>query len=710
MKNLFVFVILILATFTQFSKCDSYYWTNGEGDNDFTKGLNWLDKYDDNFTSSDDFQIDMDSPNQSVIGINGASAVGRWVLVAKINNSVGDLRVIGGVSNFSKGLSIGGNLSDALNAQGYFTVSGGEINFPTSFISIGQNGYGNMEVTGGTCTADRGNIASGTSSQGELSISAGLFELTNLFQCGLRGTATMEVTGGEFTAGTMFIGDTSTSNGSLTVSSNGNVNISEFMTVGRDGTGSLEVTGGVVNADRSTIGQNAGSYGQITINGGELNYESAVELGRNGDSQISIIGNTGKFRCDYLYGANNSLMEFKLNGSFGVGNGIEGKSGTTELNGEVDVSFLTGTETTGDYLLVSGDTVVDGNEPGLLSSASISAGWNSNIVDLGPLEGLMVSYDAGSTEVLWTNSTGDQLWSTSGNWNASLGTDDIALIDSQGSNGAILNSAETVNTAVIGNVSDGTLEVQSGANGDFIQLYIAREPNSTGAVTVSDGSLSVVNISEIGQDGSGDLVINGGMFDTGHLFIAMSDNSTGKVSISNSADLVVDGICTIGNGGRMEVNGFQATIDIGRLATEAGSLIDLEFDGSLGIGNGFIADGDIDLEGSISISFIGGLNNWTPGTYTIMTTSEEITDNTGGNLITTPFCNYEIVTESGMQYLRVTVSEPQDCQDLIDAGYKLSADLYPDCKIDIKDFAELAVKWLLCNDPEVSGCDWTLID
>ncbi|OQA00588.1 MAG: hypothetical protein BWY69_01662 [Planctomycetes bacterium ADurb.Bin401] len=48
--------------------------------------------------------------------------------------------------------------------------------------------------------------------------------------------------------------------------------------------------------------------------------------------------------------------------------------------------------------------------------------------------------------------------------------------------------------------------------------------------------------------------------------------------------------------------------------------------------------------------------------------------------------------------------QPQTCEDLISRGYASAADFNEDCKINFADFAEFAVNWMLCNDPEDENC------
>lgn len=48
---------------------------------------------------------------------------------------------------------------------------------------------------------------------------------------------------------------------------------------------------------------------------------------------------------------------------------------------------------------------------------------------------------------------------------------------------------------------------------------------------------------------------------------------------------------------------------------------------------------------------------------------------------------------------------PADCQEVIDAGFGLKADISGDCEVDMLDLAELAADWLKCVVPGDVNCD-----
>lgn len=48
--------------------------------------------------------------------------------------------------------------------------------------------------------------------------------------------------------------------------------------------------------------------------------------------------------------------------------------------------------------------------------------------------------------------------------------------------------------------------------------------------------------------------------------------------------------------------------------------------------------------------------------------------------------------------------QPQTCQETIERGYGDVADINGDCKVNFLDFADFAIDWMICNDPEEEAC------
>jgi hypothetical protein len=111
------------------------------------------------------------------------------------------------------------------------------------------------------------------------------------------------------------------------------------------------------------------------------------------------------------------------------------------------------------------------------------------------------------------------------------------------------------------------------------------------------------------------------------------------------------------------------------------------------------------LYGTVDIGFLN--QNVVDGTYTLIRSEGVINDHTGGDLMSSPIIDYDIVEDGQYQKLQITVTSPQTCEDVIDAGGQLAGDLNADCKVDFEDFAIMSEQWLWCNDPEGGPqCDW----
>ncbi len=754
------FFVLMLTVIGSVGFAADYFWTNGSGDHDFNRGSNWLDTNDGVvFTSADNFTIDLPgSLNYSVIDSN---SVGARVKIGNGSGADGELRITGGISTFSSYLLIGADGS----AFGKIDMSGGEVNFRDSWGTVGNFGTGEFVMSGGTFNGNRINFANQANSSATLSMTDGTIDLNgDYLYFGTRGSATADISGGSIycegpIAAGAFITDangvvnisgtaviesaadfsigrygegifnitggeliadrislaefTANSYGELNISS-GLVSVTEWTSLGKEGDGYINLSGGVIDADRITMGQNSTGYGEFVLTGGVADYYSRVEMSRYGSAKLIYEGAAGIFNCGWIDIEANAVIEFVLDGGSGVGRGILARRGNADIAGDIDPYFMTGTETGGTYLVMSAEEGLDDlGSPGVLSSAAVTAGWTSEIVGMdASWQMLLLSYPLSGIDVSWTNNGADQLWSTGGNWDAALTADDRAVIDLAGVNGAVLNSAETVNSAVVGDVSDGSLEVNASAAGQLVNLTVANEAASTGQVIISGGSMDVSSAALIGFKGDADFSMSGGSFTAGNVLAAPDPNAGADIVVSGNAVFNAEGVLSLGQNAVFKMSGWQADIDAESLLAEAGSKIIFEFDGGLAVGIGMFVSGDAILNGTIDIDFVG--DNVVGGTYTVLTASN-IIDVTEGELLETldvdlPFiATYEIVEDGENEVLQVTIDTPTTCQEVIDAGGRLAGDINGDCEVNLADLADMALNWLLCNDPAGGpGCDWTI--
>jgi T5SS/PEP-CTERM-associated repeat protein len=181
------------------------------------------------------------------------------------------------------------------------------------------------------------------------------------------------------------LGDMGTATGNLVLSGTGIINIDTYLSVGNAGHGTLEINGGAINADRLNAGSQAGSLGTVALKGGKLNLASYINLGQLGQADFIIEGDAAKMHCNNLTVGPTSELHFILNGSSGVGMGCEIYDGNATLYGLVDASFKSGTTKGGSYLAISTTgKIVDSCTPGILTSSSISNGWQSEIASASP--------------------------------------------------------------------------------------------------------------------------------------------------------------------------------------------------------------------------------------------------------------------------------------------------------------------------------------
>jgi hypothetical protein len=56
-------------------------------------------------------------------------------------------------------------------------------------------------------------------------------------------------------------------------------------------------------------------------------------------------------------------------------------------------------------------------------------------------------------------------------------------------------------------------------------------------------------------------------------------------------------------------------------------------------------------------------------------------------------------------FSKTTIVEPANCQQAINAGFRVASDANGDCVVNFKDVTTLAAGWVRCNDPQVTGCE-----
>lgn len=613
----------------------TYTWNNGSGDHNFVRGSNWTGATDSTvFTTVDEFRIDL--AGDSLYSDLFSDAIGNNLRVGY--GATGELHVTGGVSNFNGSFMAGRGAA----AKGYVYISGGEITFLNSYMTVGESGFAHLEISDGTVRANRFNMATKelATSQSEVVMTGGLIDLTTTFACGTAGS------------------------------------------------------------------------GNLSLSGGQINVGTLLSVGVTGQGLVSINGSAGQIQCGQL--AVNSLSTIRLNidGTTVFGNPITVTTSDSTLSGYFDPNFISdpnyifdpncilGKEHGGLYVAVAAlQNDIQPSEPNL-SPAALDAGWTSQTVNTGAGQAVLLSYPHSGNNVIWTSGS-SRIWSVPANWNATLDSDDVAVIDLAGTSGTILNSIATCSGLVVGSTANGSLDFNNDANAAFGSLLVADKSASSGSLAISDGTLSVASTAIVGSSGNASFTMNGGAFYAGNLIAALNAESTADIQIANNAIVAIDGVVGLNAASKLSISGCQTNVRFGTLTTAQGSELGFVLEGAQGVGNGLVVNGNVVLAGKVQPSFVNGIK--TDGTYTLLRSKGKITDKTGGNLVKSmpgSIVSYELVDIGGYHTLQITIYSPATCQEVINAGLGYSGDINEDCTIDILDFAEMASQWLLCNDPQ----------
>ena len=256
----------------------------------------------------------------------------------------------------------------AAGSKGSLSVGAGADVFASGPVFLGNNGYGVLEQTGGTCVISNGfDIAEGTGSRGELTVQGGQFTIrdlrpsvTNYFRVAVNSGTTGEVTlaGGTFS----YTGEASS--------------------IGRYGYGKLTVTGGTNFFGNSfLLGTFAGGFGDMTVLGGMNTFSS-------GTGQRVQVGGYGRGALLGLGGTNSA-------GNIAVANDAGSSGAMTVSNGLWTIAEHSWIGSTGNGTL----TVNGGELRYLLAGPVLAIGRYSSATGVVTVAGGLV--DMGSGGAVW---------------------------------------------------------------------------------------------------------------------------------------------------------------------------------------------------------------------------------------------------------------------------------------------------------------------
>lgn len=759
--------LIILSMVLFASSTFAILWTNGYGDQDFANPLNYHDLASDYvFSGSETVDINIGGADAAIISTDsirgklnvgpGGNSTGELFVVDGINrfasctfsagtDSSAYMKISGGDTTFTGYFTIGHNgyglvevedgvltvnrsqLSQSATGVGEYLITGGVMNVDTH-LSIGRNGgQSSVTMTGGVLNVGTTfiNGRDANTARGILNMSgdAVLNVLYNYSQIGAEGYAEINMNGGTINLDRVQFAavDDPNSQGYLFMT-DGEINVPGYFTVGAKGQAGAEISGGTLNLNRVLLGQEDNilytANGYLTMSGGTLNIDNYLQVGLDGYGVFTLDGDAAEINCARLIIANGEA-NFVLNGAQGVGEGFAGFGGVEIVEdevvvndgglqiregGAVGVSFADGTAVAGDFVVVSTseratylsevevegvlvDEIVDlpaGDATDLLTADSQTAGWTAALYNSGSGSAFVVTSPVTATKTAW----------------ASAGANDVAVIDDDT---VTLDSAKAANGAVIGETTTATLDVAAGADGQFVNLTVGEGADSAGTVNISGGSVAVDSIAYIGKEGQGALNVSSGSFTAQNVIAATGDAAGAQINVSGDAAVNI-GTLGLTNGSVFKLSGYQAAVEVGNLALDADANIIFELDENHGVGNGIVAEGNVVLDGIISLASIG---ERVDATYTIIRAKGEIFINRA-KPISTAFVNYEIVENGEYNELQVTLFTPTTCEAVVNSGFGFTSDLNEDCYVNIEDFAIMATEWLTCNDPTDPTCELPL--
>ncbi len=199
-------------------------------------------------------------------------------------------------------------------ATGEVTLAGGSFSYTGEACAMGRSGYGKMGVTGGTnFFGNNFMIGSLIGGIGEMTVLGG----TNTFssasgarlQVGGYGRGSLLCVGGTNSVCNFAVANDAGSSGTMTVS-NGLWTVTEHSWVGNSGNGTLTINGGEMRYFKDgavlSIGRYAGATGEVTVAGGlvDMLVNGEVWVGRGDQTKSSgrlVLTGTGVLRTKQIF-------------------------------------------------------------------------------------------------------------------------------------------------------------------------------------------------------------------------------------------------------------------------------------------------------------------------------------------------------------------------------------------------------------------------
>ncbi len=532
---------------------------------------------------------------------------------------------------------------------------------------VGHDGKGAVTQSAGTHYAGTLYLGRNAAGEGTYTLSGGTLSGTQYV--GYLGTGTLTIkNGGQVSSGEDHLGYLSGSTGTATVTGDGSKWTSSYsLYVGRDGAGTLNIeAGGLVSNTWGYLGRWSGSIGTATVTGAGSTWANSIVLyvGYRGTGTLTVTDG-GLVSARTLYASPSDLLgngtitahgavldaDLVFDSTHGLTQALAfGAGGTLNLSVDGTGDLGAGHKGTGTLRIAAGRTVA--SDYGCLGYRSGSTGTATVTGD-------------GST---WTNSgslyvgdggTGTLNIEAGGRVNSFSGL--LGFYDPASAGTATVTGDGSTwtnsNAIYVGYDGNGTLNVEAGGRVSSTWGHLGYSSGSTGTATVTgDGATWTISGSlDVGEEGTGTLNIEaGGRVSNSNGHLGCDSGSTGTATVTgagstwtNSGDLYVgyyrgSGTLTVTDGGRVtaqtlhaspsdlfgngtiEAHGAVLDTDLvfdgthgltQALAFGAGGTLNLNVDGTGGLGAGFKGAGTLRIaDGQTVASTYGYLGYWSGST------------------------------------------------------------------------------------------------
>jgi len=546
------------------------------------------------------------------VTIGGESTVGY--------DGIGTLTLSDGAS-----LDLGGNrlyIGRDTSGAGTMNVSGAGTQYTsTNHLAVGDNGLGVLNQTDGTVQCQNLRVAY-HSGAGTFNMGGGTLTVNSDATIGDNGTGMFRQSDGAVTTGGhLYVGQNSGANGTYEMSG-GTLDVGDRMRVGWAGTGVFTQTGGTVQIANNRdveLGSRTGGHGTYEISGAA---SQLILTGSSGDIAVGheqqgvgvfrqsggSVSTQGEFRMGQ--NSNNTGL-YELSGGTATARRIfAGKSGDgtiVQTGGTLSATdwFSVGDEANGDgtYDLGGGSLTTRLYYVGRLGTGEVNqtggtitvTGSNLYMADQ---VGARATYNlsGASSQILIPNNNMYVGYRDLCAFTQTGGTVDVAgelRVGGHGTGDGTYDISGAATQLIVGRESavgysgTGVLSLSDGATMTLSnRLYIGRNNNSSGTVTVSGAAtqLTTNNHLAVGSNGTGVFNLNDGQVQAQNLRVGYQGNGDGTFNM-DGGQLTINDDATIGDNSQGEftqTDGSFSVVDdllignhtgvVGRYTTSGGSV------------------------------------------------------------------------------------------------------------------------------------------